>query len=592
MIGLVVLVGKFLFASQFGLYEDDYLQILPFYGTRWDQVLALMWSELRSWPHGEPIGFAVNDLHAYLVTRFDSLAIPYALGAILVTISGCLFYQLARRSLPDIAAFVGTCVFVLYPVDTSEQIISNQPGQLLNLILILLAFLLYRRHLVWAYALALCVLLNYEHFFLPFVAAPFLLERGEKLSLPKCISHLLYLGSSCALLILIRDFIGESRARGVMADPAEVLWRVPSAVGIGLLNSISTIFVRILDLFLHGDFLSWTIVIVISVWLAMALGPVKTLSVAGGAGWRTRKDILVIAIGALVAAGSGYLLAFRPDNYPPVLNLGRLSGFNAPASIGICLLIACAFSLALRFRDAGRAAVKWVSIVTISSLVAVGVYIQRVDYVESWAKQKQLLRQLIATSGSWKPDTTIIIDVDHSEAKPLETPGFSLTWLSFDLTYLPRYLIDFNSLPLGRLPDGQTLQPSEAGFYQLSIRLLDGNLTYPRAIGYSKYTDVATAEPGGVRLELAIADPLFRVFLRDGNFQLFRIRDRRLERVKDPTWSIAGVSLKPDQVVNEKLGPLPLSPVGKMLLDDVPLWPSVDGGKMYPSQVPFKDLQQ
>ena len=592
LIGLAVLVGKFLFASEFGFYEDDYLQILPFYGTRWDQVLGLMWSELRTWPHGEPIGFAINDLHAYLVTRFDSLAVPYVLGAVLITVSGCLFYVLVRRSLPDFAAFIGACVFVLYPVDTSEQIIANQPAQVLNLILILLALLLYRRHRVWAYALALCVLLNYEHFFLPFVAAPFFLERGERLSLRKCISHGFFIASSCALLILVRDFIGEARARGVLVDSAQVLTRVPSAVGIGLLNSLTTFFARILDAFLHGDFFSWTVVLVIGFCFGIALGPLKSLSLAGSAGRRTRKDILLIGFGALVAAGSGYVLAFRPDNYPPVLNLGRLSGFNAPASIGICLLVACAISLALRLGEAGRFATKWLSIIAISALVAAGVYIQRVDYVASWANQKLLLRQLLATSGSWKPDTTVVIDMDQSECKPFETPGFSLTWLSFDLTYVPRYLIDFNALPLGRLPDGQTLQPSEAGFSQLSIRLLDGNLTYPRAIGYSKYSDVAVAETGCVRLELPIADPLFRVFLKDGNFQLFRMRDRKLERVKDPIWSIAGVSLKQDESIDETRAPLSLSPVGKMLLGDAPLWPSVEGGKMYPNQVPFKDLQQ
>ena len=65
-------------------------------------------------------------------------------------------------------------------------------------------------------------------------------------------------------------------------------------------------------------------------------------------GYRTRKDLLITAGGALVAAAAGYVLAFRPDDYPPVINLGRLAGFNAPASIGVCLLVACAVSFALQ----------------------------------------------------------------------------------------------------------------------------------------------------------------------------------------------------------------------------------------------------
>ena len=588
LIALVALVGKFLLASQFGLYEDDYLQILPFYGMRWDQVLGLIWSDLHTWLHGEPVGFAVNEIHAYLVTRFDSLAVPYVLGAALVTVSGCLFYQLARRFLPDFAAFIAACVFVLYPGDTSEQIITNQPAHLLNLVLILLAFLLYRRHLVLAYALGLCVLLNYEHFFLPFAAAPFLLERGERFSWRKCISHGFYIGSSCTLLILVRNFIGEPRARGVLADPAQILTRAPSAVGIGLLNSLTTFSGRILDVFLHGDFFCWVIVLVIGFAFGTALGPVKSMSIPGSAGLRTRKDTLIIAIGGLFAAASGYVLAFRPDNYPPVLNLGRLSGFNAPASVGICLLIACVISVALQFGEIGRFATKWISIVVVSGLVAIGIYIQRVDYVESWALQKRFLRQLLATSGSWKPDTTVIIDLDRSNLRDVSTPGFPPSWLNFDLTYVPRYLIDFNALPKASLPAGTTLHPSEGGYSYLSVRLLDGNLTYPRAIGYSRYADVAVAEKGSVRMEAATADPLFRVYLRDGNFQLFQLQDGKFQRIKEPIWSIGGTELQQDLPRDSK--PLPLSPVGKMLLGHAALWPSVENGEMYPTRRGYRDL--
>jgi hypothetical protein len=592
LIFLVTLVGKFLFASQFGLYEDDYLQILPFYGTRWDQVLGLVWNDLCTWPHGEPIGFAVADLHAYLVTRFDTLIIPYLLGLFLVALNGCLFYRLARTIASDFASLIAACVFVLYPADTSEQIIMNQPWQLMNLTIILLAFLLYRRRRIVSYGLGLCSLLIYEHFFFPFAAAPFLIERGERFSLRKCVSHGLYMALAGCCLILVRGFVGERRAQGVLTDPGQILWRIPSAIGIGLANSFQTIWSRSLDALLHGDFFSWSMIVLVAIYFLLALGWRSFIEPSAIVGYRSRQDWLIVAVGAVFAAAAGYVLSFRPDNYPPILNLGRLSGFNGPASIGVCLLIACGISMLLQYAAFGRSLFMFASVLVVGCLTVVGLYIQKIDYVESWAQQKSVLKQLLATSGSWKPDTTCIIDVDHSEAKQLETPGFSLTWLCFDLTYVPRYLIDFNALPTGRLPVGQTLQPSEAGYSQLTIRLLDRNLTYPRAIGYSKYSEVAVAQPGSVRLELTIADPLFRIFLKDGNFQLFRIRDRKLERVRDPIWSIADVQLRQDQAYDETRAPLPLSPVGKMLLGDVPLWPSVDGGRMYPTLVPFKDRTQ
>jgi len=590
LIILISLIGKFLFASEFGFYEDDYLQILPFYGTRWDQVLGLIWSDLRTWPHGEPIGFAIADLHAYIVTRFDSLAVAYLLGLFLVALNGCLFYRLARRLGSDFAALIAACVFVLYPADTSEQIIMNQPWQLLNLTIVLLAFLFYRKRMILSFGLGLCSLLIYEHFFFPFVAAPFLIEKGDKFSLRRCLLHGAFIVSGVSCMILVRSLIGEHRAQGVLTDPGEVLWKIPSAVGIGLTNSAVTMATRILDAFLHGDFFTWSIIFTVCLSLVLGLRMANPIREGAINGYRTRKDLLITAGGALVAAAAGYVLAFRPDDYPPVINLGRLAGFNAPASIGVCLLVACAVSFALQAGGIVNRVVTWVSILVVGGLTAVGVYIQRVDYVASWAHQKDILRQLLATSGTWKPDTTCLIDVEHSDLKPISTPGFSSSWLSFDLAYVPRYLIDFPALPIGKLPEGTTVHPSEGGYSQLSIRLLDGNMIYPRAIGYSRYFDTAKPEAGCVRVEAVSSDPLFRIFLKDGNFQLFQIRDQKLQRVMDPKFTLANVDLKQDPMIDPAAKPLPLSRPGKILLGDPALWPSVDGGKQYPTAPPFKDL--
>jgi hypothetical protein len=591
LIVLVSLIGKFLFASEFGFYEDDYLQILPFYGTRWDQVLGLIWSDLRTWPHGEPVGFAIADLHAYFVTRFSTLGVAYFLGFLLVALNGCLFYRFARRLGSDFAAFIAACVFVLYPVDTSEQIIMNQPWQLLNLTIVLLAFLCYRKRMILSYGLGLCSLLIYEHFFFPFAAAPFLIEKGDKFSLKRCLLHGLFIVSGASCMIVVRSLIGEQRAQGVLTDPGEILWKAPSAIGIGLTNCVVTTFTRIVDVLLHGDFLSWSIIFGVGLGFLFVLRTSILTGEAAIDGYRTRKDLLITVGGAIFAAAAGYVLAFRQDDYPPVLNLGRLSGFNAPASIGVCLLLACAITYALQADRWVSRVATLASVLMVGCLTAVGIYIQRVDYVASWAHQKNLLRQLMATSGTWKADTVCVIDLDHSDLKPVSTPGFSSSWLCFDLCYLPRYLIDFPELPKGSLPPGTTLQPSEGGYSQLSIRLLDGNMIYPRAIGYSRYMDTTKVESGSMRVDAMASDPLFRIFLKDGNFQLFEIHDQKLERVEKPTWTIANVELQQDSVSDPGRKPLPLSPAGKILLGETALWPSVDDGKQYPTTPPFKDLK-
>jgi hypothetical protein len=588
LIAIIAFVGKYLLASQFGLYEDDYLETLPFFSMRLDQVFNLMWLGIRTWPHGEPIGASLNYLYDYLITRFDSLLVPHLFGVAIVALNGCLFYRLAKRLVPDFPAFVAACVFVLYPVDTSEQVIIDQFWQMANLTFVLLAFLFYRRNLTLSYAFALCSLLTYEHFFFPFAAAPFLLEPGEKFSIKRCLGHAFFIVTAATGLILSRNFMGEPRAEAALTQPGQILTKIPSAVGIGLTTTLTTTFRRTLDAFLHGDFLTWGIILLIGFCLVLGLRQRDGEPGAASENSRSPRDLLIIAAGSLFAAAVGYVLAFRPDDYPPIVNLGRLSGFNAPASIGVCLLVGCLLTVVWQSASWGRRAVTWGSIAGIAALTAVGVYIQRVDYVGSWAQQKSLLRQLLASSGTWKADTTLIIDLEQSDQRALSTPGFRTDWISFDLTYAPRFLIDYAALPKAYLAPGTTVHPAEGVYYYTAWR--DQNLLYPRAIGYSKWTKATKIDSGCVLLESVASDPLFKIFLRDGNFQLFRFSRGRLERITDPTWTVAGVSLKQDMTMSVDSKPLPLSGIGKALLGDPALWPSVDEGRMYPYAKPFKDL--
>jgi len=562
-------VGKFLFVSEFGFYEDDYLQILPFYQHNLWDTIRIAWADLRVWPHGEPIGFAIADLHAYFVTRFDTLLVGFLLGLVLVALNGCLFYRLARRFLPDFPAFIAACVFVLYPADTSEQIIMNQPWQLLNLTFVLLAFLFYRRNITLSYGLALCSLLTYEHFFFPFAAAPFFLERGERFSFKRCLSHAFFIVISATSMILMRDFIGEARARDVTASPGEVLTKIPSSIGLGLSNSFETLYARISDALVHGGSVSWGITILAGISIALILRR-RNSEEPDSAPENERPEhswhqLLIIAGGALFAAAAGYVLAFRPDNYPPILNLGRLSGFNAPASIGVCILIGCAITAISRLSTVTREIVAWVSAGAVGALVSVGVYIQQVDYVASWDQQRSLLQQLFATSNTWKPDTVIVIDLDNSDCRSVSTPGFPVYWLCIDLPDVPARLMHIYAVQ----------------------ELTKDQHVCPIAIGYSQYTASAVDEPGGIRLETENHEP---IHVKDGNFQLYQVHRGRLVRVSDPIWSIAGVQLHQQLLPDTQVWSLPLSKAGMVLLhgdQDHALWPSVGGGIMHPTNPPF-----
>ena len=559
---VVTFFGKFLFAADFGFYEDDYLQILPFYRFSLGDALQRAWFDLRTWTHGEPIGFAISELHAYLVTRFDTLLVGFLLGLILIGLNGCLFYLLAKRFFPDFPAFIAACVFVLYPADTSEQIIMNQPWQVLNLTFVLLAFLFYRRNIVLAYGLALCSLLTYEHFFFPFAAAPFLLAPGERFSWKRCFSHAFFIVISATCMILVRDFIGEARARDVTASPGLVLNRVPSAIGLGITNSIGTLFARIADAFLHGGLVSWNIVVLATIGIGLALRRSRSPETAAitepEQSWG---NLFIIAGGALFAAAAGYVLAFRPDDYPPIMNLGRLSGFNAPASIGISILVGWVVTVLSRLNAIAREVVAWISAASIGALIAAGIYIQQVDYVASWNQQRSCLQQLFDTSNTWDSDTVLLIDLDNSDRKSMSTPGFPLYWLTIDL------------------PDAV---PELMHIVAVQEFTKDHHAC-PTAIGYMRRLKTV-AEPGGVRIEMENHAP---IHIKDGYFQIFQIHHGRLLRVNDPVWSVAGVQLHQQSPEAKRQWQVPLSKAGTVLFEHYTFWPSVENGIMYPTTPPY-----
>jgi hypothetical protein len=345
-------------------------------------------------------------------------------------------------------------------------------------------------------------------------------------------------------------------------SPGQVFTKIPSAITMGLGNSIGNLWARVWESLLHTDGEGSTGIILLTAIAIVLVFKNKSSAAEPREEVRTPRDLLIIAGGALFGAAAGYVLAFRPDNYPPILNLGRLSGFNAPASIGVCILIGCIISAGLRLGPLIREAVAWLSIGFAGCLVAVGIYIQKVDYVESWAQQKRLLQELFATSKTWQPNTALVIDLDNSDRRSVSTPGFPIYWLCSDLVDIPARLMHFYA------------------FHEFT----QGNQACPVAIGYSQYAGSAIAEPGGVRLEMASSRP---VHVRDGNFQLFQIHHGRLMRVTDPTWSVAGVELHQQVLSETQKWPLPLSKAGAILLQDESLWPSVDTGIMYPTTPPF-----
>jgi hypothetical protein len=117
LIVFCVLIGNFLFTSEFGLYEDDHLFVLPAFSWSWQQCWNYVVHDFQSWPQGRPLGFALTKVVSYITAQFNTLLPGYLIGAGLIILNGYLLFKLLRPVIQFPGALTGALVLVLYPAD-------------------------------------------------------------------------------------------------------------------------------------------------------------------------------------------------------------------------------------------------------------------------------------------------------------------------------------------------------------------------------------------------------------------------------------------------------------------------------------------
>lgn len=440
-VGLLVVafIGLYLFARHFGLYEDDYYFTVGPYLWNWATFKAYLADAWHSWPQFRPLGFSITYIITYATAQFDSLIPAYGLGLFLNTIIGYLFYRLARRTVRHWIAFAAACVFLLYPSDTSKAILMLRGFELVNLAMVLSAILLYvNGWRIPAYVLACGCLLTYEHFFLPFLVAPFLLAEGQRFNWRKFASHWVVCALLPAALMVARKLAGDTRSTAVFGAPADAIRRMATACLIGPRTALLAMAERPWDALIHSNLLQWCMIAIgsaIVIWTGLRVRPARSSAnrTGDGLGWALA--------GGLICFGLGYVIAILPENYPPVVNIGRLSGFNAPASVSACLVLAVlAEWIVTRVRLIEKPAV-CAAAIYVGLLVSTGIQVQITDYVASWRAQRQFWTTILATSGEWHPGTAILVDVNKAPKGSFDTIGFPGNWMVFDALMGTRSLI-------------------------------------------------------------------------------------------------------------------------------------------------------
>lgn len=560
-LGVVGFAGHYVLMERFGLYEDDYFFTAPVYPWNAERVFTYVADAWRSWPQFRPLGFSLTYLVTWVTAQGESLTPAYLSGLGIQTLNAWLVYRLCARHTLRPAAFIAAAIFLLYPADTGRTLLMLRVFQHLNLTFILTALLLYStRRTALALVVASCSLLIYEHFYLGILVAPLLVTRLNPIDWLGLVRRYLLLALPPVALLVSRYFLGDSRAGDVVGSPLNAAGRSLQAMLIGPKTTLLSLSERPWDALRHSDTTQWIIVITVAVLVAAVAWIIRRTEPAPIAENDNPRALITLSLLSLGCLMASYVLAIRPDNFPPVVNLGRLSGFNSPGSIACAITIAALLSLVLRFSRQWSIILLGTGGLYVGLLASFGYEVQRADYARHWDQQRNIWEPVLNTSNEWSEGMPIIIDMDSGDGSNFQTPGFSVYWLVYNA-------------PWGI--DAFTKRPSSAG----------GST---RAYGFTR-TLGFTEENGAAKLHVPPQDPLLRPHIADSKFILFTFQDGRLVRsfapwpLKNQSYlpkSLAAIDGHPPATMSRLHNMLFLRPRSETISPST--WPSYLRGRHYP----------
>lgn len=561
LLALLAYAGNYLFGRFFGFYDDDFIFTVPPYGWSWSEAWAHITGSLRYWPQGRPVGFAVTHLVSYLSAQTSTLGLGYLIGFGIQLLNALLLYRLARHILPHPAALLGAAVFVLYPADTSKAILMHRVFIQLNLTFLLTALLCYTRGWRWlAYPIAALCFLTYEPVFFVFLLAPLLDAPPWRIPWRQSLTHGLLCVGIVGVLLFVRSQVGDQRVAETFEDPFITVSRIAQALWIGPKTVLTALLARPFEALYATDLLIWSPVLLCAgAFLLVAL---YSRGKTTGPDSRRNYPLWVACVG-LAGLLLGYAVCFRLDYWPPIMTIGRLSGYHAAGSVGAALLVGGFFGWALeRFPRLHRWLVAAAALYC-GLLVSFGIEVQRIDYVKHTEQQARFWRNILDTSGRWKPGTAILVDIAGNDPSRPFTPGMPLWWT-----------VNFAPIILERLVEW----PAE---WAAASPQAEKRTIYPRVYGFLESFETA---PDGDAVTVKTPPwlgPSAWPTIRDREFIYFRFKHNRMVRVTGPV-TIGGREFQP---MGELADPLPLLRTSKFhdtWFDRESQWQTIRDARNYP----------
>jgi hypothetical protein len=513
---LVTFVAHFVFFPLFGIYSDDYILTLPTMGRSWHDFIEAL---RNAWIYpnmARPLNHFLRAFIFFFTVRNGHVAPGFLLSWVLVSGNAILLFALIRRILPYATALIGSLVFVLFPLDTSRQILMHQTDLLLAVFLLLLCFRLYvgGRYLA-AYALVTISLINLESLFPPFLAAPILLAGIEgatswKRFFKKQIIHGVILAVLFGLFVLGRFAIGEERARDVALKPVDTIGRMIRLAVEGPWHGVEALVQRPLDGALHCDarLLPYVLLtIVLTAWGLSRRGHqnhTKTEVSSSSPEAVRRRPALCVFLGGLLVWSLSYVLWVPDDYFPPTVNIGRETGMHAAAAVGAGLVAAALAEWVRSFSFTPKRVLGLIFSCYCGALVAFAVQIQLTEYVTYWDQTKRFWNILLDQIRDVQDGEVVLVQQSFDSRVMPVTKGFG----EFEQeSYFPMALPCFVDFPAT-----WKQKPRVYGLWE--------------GCGHDNLDD-------SIKLHTPIWAPSIWPTIRSGNFIYFRVKNGRLERVNN-----------------------------------------------------------
>jgi hypothetical protein len=456
LILLTALFAHFVLLSRFGIYEDDYILTLPVMKWSPSEWVGQLWDSLVHPLNARPINHFVRRLIFFLTIKDGHIQTGYLLSLFWVSLNGFMLFRLLRTELGHAAGYVGAIFYLLYPADTCRQILMHQTDLHLGATILFSSLLLYQANKpILSFLVAALSLLNYESFYLPFLAAPLIIQSVNKCKVRNVTLHTVIFFILGGFVFVCRDLLGEPRSAQVFSDAGQIPLRILTACALGPLIGMREAVNRPLDALLHAEPYGYLLGSLIACGCFFLLKRQIQTGARCQEPSESKDDarkMALILLGGIFVWSFSYFLSFRDDYYPPITTIGRLSAVHTVGEIGAAIAFAVCFKiLAKALRQRGLTILLVILSIYFGLLTAFAVHIQASEFVAEQERQKEVWQTIIQQIPDLAEDDVVLLEASNDRIVMPVTQGFpefgQVNYFPLGLPYFINFPNDWRQSP-------------------------------------------------------------------------------------------------------------------------------------------------